>query len=62
MIPPKISEDQRPRKAKGLEVPLQNVVHAAGIIDFCEVGKLTVEGGVWGRGIWAMLRMWSKEV
>lgn len=35
------------RKAKALDVPLQNVVHAAGIIDFCEVGKLTVEG--WGR-------------
>lgn len=32
------------KKAKALEVPLQNVVHAAGIIDFCEVGKLTVEG------------------
>ena len=32
------------RKAKALDVPLQNVVHAAGIIDFCEVGKLTVEG------------------
>ncbi|CAK9054933.1 unnamed protein product [Durusdinium trenchii] len=32
------------KKAKALDVPLRNVVHAAGIIDFCEVGKLTVEG------------------
>ena len=29
-------------------MPLQNLVHAAGIIDFCEVGKLTVEGGTSG--------------
>ena len=36
------------RKAKDLGVPLQNLVHAAGIIDFCEVGKLTVEGGTCG--------------
>ena len=41
---PEKSGLKRPRKAKALDVPLQNVVHAAGLIDFCEVGKLTVEG------------------
>ncbi|CAJ1440834.1 unnamed protein product, partial [Effrenium voratum] len=32
------------QKARSLDAPLKNVVHAAGIIDFCEVTKLTVEG------------------
>ena len=31
------------KKTKSLDVPLQSVVHAAGIIDFCELGNLTTE-------------------
>ena len=31
------------KKAKALDVPLRSVVHAAGIIDFCEVASLTSE-------------------
>ena len=31
------------KKTKSMEAALQSVVHAAGIIDFCELGNLTTE-------------------